>query len=121
MPALGFLPHARAAAADALIRVQSPRLPVFTPLAPLIGMPDSSVDHGALYAGDTALRINEIVSARQAVNDLAPSRLLHQGEREPVPVLGPDRLQHRGIKLGVLTHNLQRPSGCPHYVIGVRR
>jgi hypothetical protein len=35
-------------------------------------MPDSSVDHGALYAGDTALRINEVVSAQQAVNNLAP-------------------------------------------------
>ncbi len=58
--------------AGALIRVQSSRLPVFTPLAPLNGMPDSSVDHAALYAGDTALRINEIISARQAVNDLAP-------------------------------------------------
>jgi nitronate monooxygenase len=58
--------------ASALIRVQSPMLPVFTPLAPLNGMPDSSVEHGALYAGDTALRINEIVSAEQAVNDLAP-------------------------------------------------
>jgi nitronate monooxygenase len=58
--------------AGALIRMQSARLPVFTPLAPLRGMPDSSVDHGALYAGDTALRINEIVSAQQAVNNLAP-------------------------------------------------
>jgi nitronate monooxygenase len=58
--------------AGALMRVQSPRLPAFTPLAPLAGMPASSVDRGALYAGDTALRINEIVSAQQAVNDLAP-------------------------------------------------
>jgi NAD(P)H-dependent flavin oxidoreductase YrpB (nitropropane dioxygenase family) len=58
--------------AGALIRVQSPRLPLFTPLAPLPGMPDSSVDSGALYAGDTALRISDIISAQQAVNDLAP-------------------------------------------------
>jgi hypothetical protein len=35
-------------------------------------MPDSSVDSGALYAGDTALRISDIISAQQAVNDLAP-------------------------------------------------
>jgi nitronate monooxygenase len=35
-------------------------------------MPDSSVDSEALYAGETALRINKIVSAQQAVNDLAP-------------------------------------------------
>jgi len=58
--------------AGALIRFQSPRLPVFTPLAPLNGMPDSSVDTGALYAGDTALRISEVISAQQAVSDLAP-------------------------------------------------
>ena len=58
--------------AGALIRLQSPRLPIFTPLAPLTGLPDSSIDHGALYAGDTALRINTIVSAQQAVNELAP-------------------------------------------------
>jgi NAD(P)H-dependent flavin oxidoreductase YrpB (nitropropane dioxygenase family) len=56
----------------ALIRAQSPGLPIFTPLAPLRGMPDSSVDSGALYAGDTALRINEVISAQQALNDLAP-------------------------------------------------
>jgi nitronate monooxygenase len=41
-------------------------------LVPLDGMPDSTVDTGALYAGDTALRISEVVSAQQAVNDLAP-------------------------------------------------
>jgi nitronate monooxygenase len=58
--------------AGALIRVQSPRLPIFTPLAPLAGMPESSVDTGALYAGDTALRINEIISAQRAVADLTP-------------------------------------------------
>jgi NAD(P)H-dependent flavin oxidoreductase YrpB (nitropropane dioxygenase family) len=58
--------------AGALIRMQSPALPVFTPLAPLPSMPNSSVDSGALYAGDTVLRINEIVSAQQAVKELAP-------------------------------------------------
>ncbi|MGB6206627.1 nitronate monooxygenase, partial [Mycobacterium sp.] len=58
--------------AGPLIRLQSPRFPVLTPLAPLAGMPDSSVNSGALYAGDTALRISEVISAQQAVNDLAP-------------------------------------------------
>lgn len=58
--------------AGALIRLQSPAVPMFTPLAPLGGMPDSSVDCGALYAGETALRINEIISARQAVEALTP-------------------------------------------------
>jgi hypothetical protein len=58
--------------AGPLIRLQSPRLPILTPLAPLTGMPDSSVDSGALYAGETALRIGDVISAQQAVNDLAP-------------------------------------------------
>jgi nitronate monooxygenase len=58
--------------AGSLIRVQSPRLPLFTPLAPLKDMPEYSVNTAALYAGDTALRIGELISAQQAVNDLAP-------------------------------------------------
>lgn len=59
--------------ADVLIRLQSPALPVFSPLAPLDGMPESSVDCGALYAGETALRIDKVTSARQAVEDLTPT------------------------------------------------
>ncbi|OBI45991.1 oxidoreductase [Mycobacterium kyorinense] len=55
-----------------LIRLQSAALPVFTPLAPLAGMPDSAVDSCALYAGETALRISTITSAQQAVEDLTP-------------------------------------------------
>jgi nitronate monooxygenase len=58
--------------AAALMRLQSPARPLFTPLAPLGGMPDSSVDGAALYAGETALRISEITSAEQAVKDLTP-------------------------------------------------
>jgi NAD(P)H-dependent flavin oxidoreductase YrpB (nitropropane dioxygenase family) len=58
--------------AGALIRLQSPRLPLLTPLAPLNGMPDSSVDSGALYAGDTALRISNVISAQHAVSQLTP-------------------------------------------------
>jgi len=58
--------------AGALMRLQSPARPFFTPLAPLAGMPDSWVDSAALYAGETALRINEITSAEQAVKDLHP-------------------------------------------------
>jgi nitronate monooxygenase len=58
--------------AGALLRLQSPRRPVFTPLAPLAGMPDSWVDCAALYAGETALRISEITSAEQALADLTP-------------------------------------------------
>jgi hypothetical protein len=45
---------------------------LFTPLAPLAGMPDSWVDRAALYAGETALRIDQITSAQQALADLIP-------------------------------------------------
>ena len=58
--------------ARALMRLQSPARPFFTPLAPLAEMPDSWVDHAALYAGETALRISEITSAEWAVKDLRP-------------------------------------------------
>ena len=56
--------------AGVLMRVQSPALPFFTPLAPVAGVPDSWVDHAALYAGETALRISELTSAERAVRDL---------------------------------------------------
>jgi len=58
--------------AGALMRLQSPARPLFTPLAPLAGMPDSWVDRAALYAGDTALRINDVTSASQVLADLSP-------------------------------------------------
>ncbi len=66
MSVLGYLD------AGALMRLQSPGRPLFTPLPPLGGMPDSWVDRAALYAGDTALRISEVTSAGQAVVDLSP-------------------------------------------------
>jgi len=56
----------------ALLRLQSPARPLFTPLAPLAAMPDSWVDRAALYAGETARRISAITSAEQAVKDLTP-------------------------------------------------
>lgn len=58
--------------AGALMRVQSPSRPLFTPLAPLAGSPDSWVDRSALYAGETVLRISEVTSAEQALRDLSP-------------------------------------------------
>lgn len=58
--------------ARALMRLQSPALPFFTPLAPVAGVPDSSLESAALYAGETALRIGDLTSAGQAVADLAP-------------------------------------------------
>jgi NAD(P)H-dependent flavin oxidoreductase YrpB (nitropropane dioxygenase family) len=58
--------------AGALMRLQSPARPFFTPLALTAGTPDSWVDRAALYAGETALRIGELISAEQAVNELRP-------------------------------------------------
>jgi hypothetical protein len=52
--------------------MQTPRLPMFSPIAPTIGMPDSVVERAALYAGETVLRMTSVISARQAVTDLAP-------------------------------------------------
>jgi nitronate monooxygenase len=55
-----------------VLRMQTPGLPMFSPIAPTIGMPDSVVDRTALYAGETVLRMTSVISARQAVTDLAP-------------------------------------------------
>ena len=51
---------------------QSPGLPLFSPIPPTVGMPDSSADRAALYAGESVLRLTSVVSANQAVSDLAP-------------------------------------------------
>ncbi len=59
-------------AQTSLLRLQAPRLPVFSPIAPTVGMPDSAVDRAALYAGETVLRLSSVISAQQAVADLAP-------------------------------------------------
>jgi hypothetical protein len=58
--------------AGALMRLQSPARPFFTPLALTAGTPDSWVDRAALYAGETVLRIGELISAERAVNELRP-------------------------------------------------
>ncbi|MEN3316651.1 MAG: nitronate monooxygenase [Mycobacterium sp.] len=55
----------------AIGRLQTPRLPLFTPLAPMRGMPPSWVDRTALYAGESALRMTEVISAGQALAELA--------------------------------------------------
>jgi hypothetical protein len=55
-----------------VVRMQTSRLPMFSPIAPTIGMPESVVDRTALYAGETVLRMTSVISARQAVTDLAP-------------------------------------------------
>jgi nitronate monooxygenase len=59
-------------AQPAVVGLQAPRLPLFSPVAPTIDMPESSVERAALYAGDTVLRLTSVISARQAVADLTP-------------------------------------------------
>jgi nitronate monooxygenase len=58
-------------AAAVLPRVQRSWLPLLAPAPPLAGMPGDTVDSAPLYAGESALRIGEITSARRAVDDLA--------------------------------------------------
>jgi nitronate monooxygenase len=55
-----------------VLGMQTPSLPVFSPIAPTIGMPDSAVDRMALYAGETVLRLTSVISAQQAVAELTP-------------------------------------------------
>ena len=62
---------ARLPATSSVLRMQTPRLPFFSPIAPTVGMPASAVDRAACYAGQTALRMTSVLSARQAVTDLA--------------------------------------------------
>jgi NAD(P)H-dependent flavin oxidoreductase YrpB (nitropropane dioxygenase family) len=50
---------------------QHPAVPLFSPAPPLAGMPDRIIDASALYAGETALRIDELVSAVDATRLLA--------------------------------------------------
>ncbi len=53
-------------------RLQHPALPLFSPVPPLAGMPESALERTALYAGQTALRIDRVVPAAQAVRELSP-------------------------------------------------
>lgn len=56
----------------ALLRLQRPALPFLTPITLTADMPAEWVDRAALYAGETALRMDRVTSAAQAVADLAP-------------------------------------------------
>jgi nitronate monooxygenase len=53
-------------------RLHTPRMPVFSPAAPTVGMPESAVEQMALYAGETVLRLTAVISALEAVGDIAP-------------------------------------------------
>lgn len=59
-------------AAASVMSLQKPTLPLFSPVAPTVDMPESSVDRTALYAGETVLRIDSVISAREAVAELSP-------------------------------------------------
>lgn len=63
---------AKLPATTAALRMQSPMLPLFTPIAPTVGMPASAVDRTACYAGESALRMTSVTSARDAVLELSP-------------------------------------------------
>lgn len=55
-----------------LPRAQRSWLPLLAPAPPVAGMPDDTVEHTPLYAGESALRIDAVVPAAQAVALLAP-------------------------------------------------
>lgn len=56
---------------ELIVRWQTPRLPLFSPAAPTRAMPAAWVDRTALYAGESVRRMNSIISARDAVAELA--------------------------------------------------
>jgi nitronate monooxygenase len=66
----GFL--AKLPTTTSVLRMQSPGVPVFSPIAPTLGMPASAVDCTACYAGESALRMSSVTSARQALAELSP-------------------------------------------------
>jgi nitronate monooxygenase len=59
------------AAQSWLVRHQSIRIPLFTPVPPREGMPDRVLDTSPLYAGETVSRIHEIRPAGALVRELA--------------------------------------------------
>lgn len=56
----------------ALLHLQHAALPFLTPITLTADMPAHWAERAALYAGDTALRLDRVTSAAQAVADLAP-------------------------------------------------
>lgn len=56
-----------------LVALQHVSTPIFTPALPLAGMPASSVDRTALYAGASSARMSDVVPAAAAVQQLVPS------------------------------------------------
>jgi nitronate monooxygenase len=58
--------------AGSVLRMQTPALPLFSPVTPTVDMPDSVVERTALYAGETVLRMTSVISAQKAVTELTP-------------------------------------------------
>ncbi len=56
-----------------LVALQQAGLPLFSPALPLQGMPASTVDCCALYAGETVRRLHDVVPAARAVELLTPA------------------------------------------------
>lgn len=59
-------------ALGAVARLQRPDLPFFSPALPLKGMAEAAVDRTGLYAGETVERLDDVVSAAEAVRRLTP-------------------------------------------------
>ncbi|HJP77231.1 MAG TPA: nitronate monooxygenase [Pseudonocardiaceae bacterium] len=80
LPALinaGSAPLARimpASSGNALLARQRPGFPLFTPMPPLRGAAENLVDVAALYAGESALRMDTVLPAKDAVARLTPRR-----------------------------------------------
>ena len=55
-----------------MLSLQRPALPLFTPALPLAGMPERTFDAGALYAGETIHRLQDVIPAAEAVPRLTP-------------------------------------------------
>ncbi len=68
-PLGGLLPLG---ALGTLIAMQHPAVPLYSPALPLKSMPDRAVDRGALYAGETLHRLDDVIGAAEAVARLTP-------------------------------------------------
>jgi nitronate monooxygenase len=58
-------------ASGVMASMQRARVPLFGPALPLAGMPDSVVERTALYAGESARNIDDVIPARDAVARLS--------------------------------------------------
>jgi nitronate monooxygenase len=57
---------------EAMVGRQDPRVPLFGPVAPTADRPDSLLEAGALYAGESVARISDIRPAAELVRELSP-------------------------------------------------